>query len=279
MHALPLLTTTDSSEPQHRWRRARRTQRSERGSCGTPVVSLVTFVVKHRRKLTGPSTHTKPGRAWLSSGYRDRHHDERAQGPHRDRRLDRPPREGTCPDRSCGQRVAACATTVVGAPHCGGGYLGLAVEAERAGFDEIQFDYIRFPDEAPSAPPTRPAVAHWADAVSPMICPPQYVEREIKEDPYGPSTGGPRCDGPGLCADPPVAQGVRDGHSAWDGPQRRHCCSDPGRGSGHGRWPPVLEPAFRLHVALAGARRAVAVGCVTSITCSCPPSRPRMTQV
>ena len=108
--------------------------------------------------------------------------------------------------------------------------LDIAAEAERAGFDEIQFDYIRFPDDGPIGPDysarcraveaflsqarerlalplsadvygrvTFPwnarridpigqhleDMAQWVDAVSPMLYPSHYVEREFKDNPYG----------------------------------------------------------------------------------------------
>lgn len=108
--------------------------------------------------------------------------------------------------------------------------LALAAEVERAGFDEIQFDYIRFSDDGPIGPDysvrcqaveaflararaelTVPlsvdvygrvmfpwnarridpigqhleGMAPWVDAISPMLYPSHYPEREFKEDPYG----------------------------------------------------------------------------------------------
>lgn len=107
--------------------------------------------------------------------------------------------------------------------------LAIAAEVERAGFDEVQFDYIRFPDDGPIGPDhsarcqavevflaharsrlalplsvdvygrvmfpwnarrTDPIGQHLegmassVDAVSPMIYPSHYAEREFKEDPY-----------------------------------------------------------------------------------------------
>lgn len=126
---------------------------------------------------------------------------------------------------------AASAPWVLPTVHAAVAYnLDLAAEVEHAGFDEIQFDYIRFPDDGPIGPDyaarcqavesflsqardrlslpisadvygrvTFPWNAHrtdpigqhlegmaqWVDAVSPMIYPSHYVEREFKDNPYG----------------------------------------------------------------------------------------------